>query len=109
MEDLNDKDIVKYLKMIKPKTKIKNDIINGLKQPTDDKWPKVGEFLEYTGVPNFYYPNFTNLKEDAEKYLTLGEKYEIEDAQVNSSWVSIYLKDVPNPSVGYNLNFFKRL
>lgn len=71
-------------------------------------FPIAGDKLIFTGVPDFYYPQFTNLKDDAEKYLTLGEKYEIEKVVVNSSWVSIYLKCVNNPSVGYNLNFFER-
>ena len=68
-----------------------------------------GDKLKFTGVPDFYYPNYTNLKEDADKYLKIGEIYEIEDIQVNSSWVSIYLKDIVNPSVGYNLSFFERI
>lgn len=72
-------------------------------------FPLIGDKLKFKGVPDFYYPNFTNLKEDADKYLKLGEIYEIEDIIINSSWVSIYLKDTVNPSVGYNLTFFERL
>lgn len=72
-------------------------------------FPKIGDTLIFKGVPEFYYPNFTNLKVYAEKYLVIGESYEIEDVSVNSSWCSIYLKDVVNPSVGYNLTFFERV
>lgn len=72
-------------------------------------FPKIGDSLIFKGVPELYYPHFTNLKVDAEKYLVVGQKYEIENVIVNSSWCSIYLKDVVNPSVGYNLNFFERI
>lgn len=73
-----------------------------------NQFPSKGEKLKFKGVPEFYYPCFTNLRDDADKYLIVGQEYEIENVIVNSSWVSIYLKGVHNPDVGYNLTFFQR-
>jgi hypothetical protein len=72
-------------------------------------FPKKDDILIFNGVPEFYYPHFTDMKAEADEHLILGQTYVIEEAIVNSSWVSIHLKDTYNPSVGWNLKFFIEL
>jgi len=70
------------------------------------EFPKAGDKLIFKGVPEFYYPNFTNMREDA-RVLQLGVEYTISRCLVNSSWVTIYLEEYPETM--FNLGFFDQV
>lgn len=68
-------------------------------------FPKNGDKLTFSGVPEFYYPCFTKFRKDAEDNLELGKEYIIKECSVNSSWTSIVLEEFPE--LKFNLKFFK--
>ena len=67
---------------------------------------KAGDKLIFKGVPEFYYPMFTNMRDDA-KVLELGVEYIAKEVRVNSSWVTIYLEEYPERM--FNLMFFDQV
>lgn len=69
-------------------------------------FPKKGDKLIFKGVPEFYYPCFVNMRDDA-RVLQLGVEYTILKCYVNSSWVTIYLEEFPE--IMFNLVFFDRV
>lgn len=69
------------------------------------EFPKKGDKLIFKGVPEFYHPNFVNMRDDA-RVLQLGVEYTILKCYVNSSWVTIYLEEFPETM--FNLSFFDR-
>lgn len=69
-------------------------------------FPKKGDKLIFKGVPEFYYPMFTNMRDDA-KVLQLGVEYTAKEVRVNSSWVTIYLEEIPETM--FNLVFFDQV
>ena len=72
----------------------------------NSQFPKKGDKLVFKGVPEFYYPMFTNMREDA-RVLQLGVEYIAKEVCVNSSWVSIYLEEFPD--LMFNLMFFDQV
>ena len=68
------------------------------------KVPKINSKVTFTGVPDFIYPNFISMKNFAKNNLTIGQKYEVEKVEANSSWVTIYLKEFPDQM--FNLIMF---
>jgi len=73
----------------------------------DTRFPIPGDKLIFTGVPEFYYPNFVNMRKDAEDRLEINKEYVVSQSRVNSSWVTIYLEEFPD--VMFNLGFFKKV
>lgn len=69
----------------------------------DCDFPKAGDKLIFKGVPEFYYPMFIKMREDA-SVLQLGVEYTAKEVRVNSSWVTIYLEEFPETM--FNLSFF---
>lgn len=69
-------------------------------------YPKTGDKLVFHGVPEFYYPSFTNMRKDADDNLEVGKEYTVSKCFVNSSWVTIYLEEFPE--LMFNLTFFKK-
>lgn len=69
-------------------------------------FPKNGDKLIFSGVPEFYYPMFTNFRKDAEDNLELEKEYVIKECGINSSWVSIILEEFPE--LKFNYTFFKK-
>lgn len=55
------------------------------------KWPKPSDRVIFIGVPEHYYPHFTNMSTFCDANLTVGKEYIIHDSQLNSSWCSVYL------------------
>ena len=70
-------------------------------------FPKVGDKLEFIGVPQFYYPHFTNIGEYARNNLVVGQIYVASKVAVHSSWCEIELEGHGNNF--FNLMFFKEI
>ena len=68
------------------------------------EFPQAGDKVIFKGVPEFYFPNFTNMRKDAE-VLEIGKQYTLSKVRVNSSWVTVYLEEFPDLML--NLGFFK--
>ena len=66
-------------------------------------WPEAGDILQFSGVPEFYYPMFTNMKDEANQNLVLGNSYRVEKSEVYSSWCAVWLEGIEGY---YNLRFF---
>jgi hypothetical protein len=69
-------------------------------------FPKAGDKLIFTGVPKFFYPQFTNIGDYANKHLVLGSTYIASKVQVHSSWCSVELEGYGENF--FNLSFFKQ-
>ena len=78
-------------------------------------FPKKGDKLIFTGVPEFYYPMFTNIGENARNLMTVGQEYTISKCEVYSSWCCVWLKELPETDDersmknGFHLQFFKEV
>lgn len=63
-----------------------------------------GAKVIFKGVPEFYYPMFTNVGEDARKFLEVGKEYIVTKHEIYSSWQSFELEGIPG---FYHKEFFK--
>jgi hypothetical protein len=71
--------------------------------PSEDGWIYKGQTVIFRGVPEFYYPHFTNMKVDAE-VLELGKEYTVSKSEVYSSWQAVWVEDFPDTM--FNASFF---
>jgi len=67
-------------------------------------WPKVGDKIIFTGVPEIYFPHFLKMGEYAREHLVVDREYVLSNIIVNSSWVSTW---VEGHEEMLNLSFFK--
>ena len=64
----------------------------------------VGQKAVFNGVPNMYYPMFTDIGELARNTFIIGDSYEIESCYVYSSWCAIKLKGIEGK---FHASFFR--
>ena len=64
----------------------------------------VGKKAVFNGVPDMYYPMFTDVGELARNSFTIGDAYEIESCHVYSSWCAIKLKGIDGQ---FHASFFR--
>jgi hypothetical protein len=57
-------------------------------------WPETGDKVIFKGVPEFVYPHFTNIIENAKKLLVVGQEYTVSKCTVFSSWCSLELEGI---------------
>lgn len=65
------------------------------------RWPVNGDKIQFKGVHHFW---FTNIIENAQKHLKVGEYYTVDKVEVFSSWCKVYLKEFPD--IPFALGFF---
>ncbi len=65
---------------------------------------KTGQKVIFKGVPEFYYPMFTNVAADAKRLLGVGEEYTVTKHEIYSSWQSFELEGIPG---FYHTQFFR--
>ena len=76
-------------------------------------FPDKGDELIFVGVPKFFYPGFTDMREYANKVLHVGQKYIVRHSEIYSSWCAVWLERIEgNIRDGwdfswFNLSFFK--
>lgn len=68
------------------------------------EFPRVGDTVIFTGVPEFYYPLFTDMGEAARHRLIEGQEYTVSKVEIYSSWCAIEVEGVEGY---YNRTFFK--
>ena len=66
------------------------------------RFPNPGARLHLQGAGEFW---FTNLVEDAERLLTVGHTYTLQDIEVYSSWAKVTLAEIPDAE--FPLSFFR--
>ena len=71
-------------------------------QLLNGKWPRPGSKLRYNGTRPFW---FTNIIEDAEKNLVVGNIYTLAKIELASSWAAVTLEE--SGEVVYSLSFFE--
>jgi hypothetical protein len=67
------------------------------------RFPTPGTKLLFTGANEEFW--FTNLIENAQRLLTEGETYTLQDIEVYSSWARVTLAEIPAGE--FPLSFFK--
>ena len=77
----------------------------------NSKFPKKGDKLCVKKVfPEYFYPHFINMVEDGDKNLEPGKEYTIRNVEIYSSWVAIWLEELPDTEERnrryFNLSFF---
>ena len=71
-------------------------------QLLNGKWPRPGSRLRYIGTHVFW---FTNIVEDAEKNLVIGNIYTLAKISLASSWAAVSLQE--SREIVYSLSFFE--
>lgn len=66
------------------------------------EWPRPGSKLLFRGTRTFW---FTNIVEDAEKNLKLGDIYTLAKISLASSWAAVTLEETGD--IVYTLSFFE--
>lgn len=69
-------------------------------------FPKAGDKLVVKKIfPEFFYPHFRDMVEDAKNNLIPGEIYTVKKCEVYSSWSAVWLEEI-QPSKDRNDRFF---
>lgn len=77
-----------------------------------EQFPKKGMKLKTKSeFPQFFYPHYTNMVEDAKLNLKPDTEYTVEKCEVYSSWCAVWLKEVESTESRkdrfFNLAYFK--
>lgn len=57
-------------------------------------FPIPEEQVKFNGVPDFLYPNYSDVRENAEKKLVKDKIYTVARCHIYSSWCAIWLKEI---------------
>lgn len=76
------------------------------KMVVNGDFPKVGDILIFKGVPEIYYPHYACMGNLAKENLIVGQKYQVRNVEIYSSWCAVWLDGFPDDE-SYNLSFFE--
>jgi hypothetical protein len=70
------------------------------------EFPQAGDVLKFTGVPAFYYPQFTNMRVYANEHLVVGNQYTVSKSEIYSSWCAVWVEGHGENFLNYS--FFEK-